>query len=182
MDYTCLPSNYVLNLMSMQVEVSVEFSRAPMLRDFRQVLSAVESLAVNKSSLAVDTSRETNTIRVAFDTPNSKQVEIVDHLAHAFRTYVTHYADFAIRFPKQEKISNQQGPTAKQAQYLEFIEGYTKIHGKSPSQMEIQRHFKVTPYTVHQMILQLEKRGFVTRVPGASRSLQLVSSIIHLDA
>lgn len=168
--------------MQMQVEVSVEFSSAPMVRDFRQVLSAVESLAVNNSSLAVGTIRETNTIRVAFNIPKSKQVESVDRLAHAIRTFVTHYTDFAIHFPKEEKISNQQSPTAKQTEYLEYIAGYTKIHRQSPSQMEIQRHFKVTPSTVNQMILQLEKSGFITREPGASRSLKLVSHIIHLDA
>jgi len=166
----------------MQVEVSVEFSSAPIVRDFRQVLSAVESLALDNSSLTVNTSQEAKAIQVAFDIPDSKQGEIVDRLAHAFRTFVTHYTDIAIHFPKQEKISNQQAPTAKQAQYLEFIAGYIKIHRISPSQMEIQRYFNVTPPTVHQMILQLEKRGFITRVPGASRSLAIVSPIIHLDA
>ena len=63
--------------------------------------------------------------------------------------------------------------TEKQGQYLAFIFYYTKINGISPAQTDFQRYFSVTPPSVHQMILQLEKIGLITRVPGKPRSLQL---------
>jgi len=32
----------------------------------------------------------------------------------------------------------------------------------------------VTPPTVHQMVLTLERRGFIRRVPGQARSITLI--------
>ena len=63
--------------------------------------------------------------------------------------------------------------TPKQGQYLAFIHYYTKIHGIAPAEAEIQRYFGVTPPSVHQMILTLERRGFITRTPGVARSIRL---------
>lgn len=64
--------------------------------------------------------------------------------------------------------------TEKQGQYLAFIYNYTKIHGRSPAEAEMQRYFKVTPPTVHQMILKLEENGLISRVPGQTRSIRLL--------
>lgn len=64
--------------------------------------------------------------------------------------------------------------TEKQGQYLAFIYNYTKIHGMSPAEAEVQRYFKVTPPTVHQMILKLEEKGLISRVPGQARSIRLL--------
>lgn len=64
--------------------------------------------------------------------------------------------------------------TQRQGQYLAYIHYYTKIHGSAPSQAEMQRYFKVSPPSVHQMILTLEKRGFIRRVPGQARSISLL--------
>jgi len=63
--------------------------------------------------------------------------------------------------------------TEKQGQYLAFIYYYTKIHGRSPSQADLQGYFRVSPPAVHQMVLSLETRGFVERTPGQGRSLKL---------
>jgi len=63
--------------------------------------------------------------------------------------------------------------TEKQGQYLAFIFYYTKINGAPPAQADIQRYFEVTPPTVHQMILQLEKKGLISRTPNSPRSLKL---------
>ena len=38
----------------------------------------------------------------------------------------------------------------------------------------MQRYFRVSPPTVHQMILTLESRGLIERVPGAGRSIRLL--------
>ena len=63
--------------------------------------------------------------------------------------------------------------TPKQGQYLAFIYYYTKIHGCAPSENEMQGYFKVSPPTVHQMILSLETHGFIERTPGEARSIRL---------
>jgi len=66
--------------------------------------------------------------------------------------------------------------TNKQGQYLAFIHYYRKIHGCSPSQAEMQQYFRVSPPTVHQMVLTLEARGLIVRTPGQARSIQLMIS------
>jgi Mn-dependent DtxR family transcriptional regulator len=64
--------------------------------------------------------------------------------------------------------------TDKQGQYLAFIFYYTKIHGHAPAEADMQRHFRVSPPAVHQMILTLESRGLIERVPGEGRSIRLM--------
>lgn len=63
--------------------------------------------------------------------------------------------------------------TPKQGQYLSFIYYYTKIHGLPPSEADMQRYFRVSPPAVHQMILNLQARGLIERVPRAPRSVRL---------
>jgi len=64
--------------------------------------------------------------------------------------------------------------TPKQGQYLAFIHYYTKIHGEAPSEADLQRNFKVSPPTVHRMVVALEERGFIERSPGQPRSIRLL--------
>jgi hypothetical protein len=64
--------------------------------------------------------------------------------------------------------------TARQGQYLAFLHYYTKIHGQAPSEAEMQQHFRVTPPTVHSMVLMLEKKGLIARTPGAARSIRVL--------
>lgn len=64
--------------------------------------------------------------------------------------------------------------TDKQGQYLAFIWAYRQINGLAPAERDMQRHFRVTPPTVHQMILTLERAGLVRRQPGVARSLELL--------
>jgi len=64
--------------------------------------------------------------------------------------------------------------TRLQGQYLALIYAYTKIHERAPSEADMQVYFKVTPPSVHQMVLTLEKRGFISRIPGQARSVRLL--------
>ena len=64
--------------------------------------------------------------------------------------------------------------TEKQGQYLAFIFYYTKIHGRAPVEADIQQYFNVSPPAVHQMILSLEGRDLVERMPGQTRSIRLL--------
>lgn len=66
--------------------------------------------------------------------------------------------------------------TDKQGQYLAFIHYYSKIHGCSPSEAEMQQYFRVSPPAVHQMVLTLEARGLIARTPGQARSIHLLMS------
>ncbi|WP_299696918.1 hypothetical protein [Hydrocarboniphaga sp.] len=70
--------------------------------------------------------------------------------------------------------------TAKQGQYLAFIFYFTKIHGQSPSEAEMQRYFRVTPPSVHQMVVALEAKGLIARTPGMGRSIKLLLSRAEL--
>ena len=64
--------------------------------------------------------------------------------------------------------------TRMEGQYLVFIYYYAKLHGQAPSELDMQNYFQVTPPAVHGMILRLEKKGFITRVPWKPRSIQLL--------
>jgi DNA-binding MarR family transcriptional regulator len=66
--------------------------------------------------------------------------------------------------------------TDKQGQYLVFIYYYSKIHGCSPSEAEMQRYFRVSPPAVHQMVLTLEAHELIARTPGQARSIHLLIS------
>jgi len=70
------------------------------------------------------------------------------------------------------RASNQ--PTPKQGQYLAFIYYYTKIMDQPPAESDLQRFFRVSPPSVHNMIKTLAKRGFIAREPGRSRSIKLL--------
>jgi DNA-binding MarR family transcriptional regulator len=64
--------------------------------------------------------------------------------------------------------------TPKQGQYLAFIDAYTRVNRRPPAEADIQRHFGVTPPSVHQMILTLERAGFIRRRPGVARSIEIL--------
>jgi Mn-dependent DtxR family transcriptional regulator len=64
--------------------------------------------------------------------------------------------------------------TERQGQYLAFIYAYSKIHRRPPAEADLQRYFQVTPPSVHQMILTLEQRGLISRIPGQPRSIRLL--------
>src|SRR4030088_2564306 len=49
--------------------------------------------------------------------------------------------------------------TPRQGQYLAFIHAYTLVNGRPPAQADIQRFFQLTPPSVHQMLLTLERGG-----------------------
>jgi repressor LexA len=66
--------------------------------------------------------------------------------------------------------------TEKQGQYLAFIYYYSKVNGRAPSEADMRVYFNVTPPSVHQMLLTLERRGFISRVPGQGRSVKLLVS------
>ncbi len=45
--------------------------------------------------------------------------------------------------------------TDLQGQYLAFIHSYTKLHRVAPAELDLERYFRVTPPTVHRMVVEL---------------------------
>jgi hypothetical protein len=64
-------------------------------------------------------------------------------------------------------------PTQRQLEYLAFIAKYMGRFGRAPAESDIQRHFMVSAPSVNQMMQMLERRGFITRLPGVPRSIRL---------
>lgn len=75
-------------------------------------------------------------------------------------------------------------PTPLQGQYLAFIYYYTKLNGVPPAEADFQHYFRVTPPTVHNMIVKLDQCGFISRERGRPRTIRLLverDSIPDLD-
>src|SRR3954468_24289415 len=64
--------------------------------------------------------------------------------------------------------------TERQGQYLAFIDAYTRVHGRPPAETDMQRHFQLSPPSVHQMVLTLERLGHIRRHPGVARSIEVL--------
>ena len=67
-----------------------------------------------------------------------------------------------------------QGFTEKQGQYLAFIYTYSHMFRCPPAEADMQRHFQVSPPSVHQMVVTLERNGLIRRQPGVARSIEIL--------
>ncbi len=63
--------------------------------------------------------------------------------------------------------------THRQGQFLAFIHLYRKLHRQGPAERDMVQFFRVTPPSVHGMIVTLEELGLVTRQPGVARSVRV---------
>ena len=64
--------------------------------------------------------------------------------------------------------------TPKQGQYLAFIYAYTRLHRRPPAEADMQQYFRVSPPSVHQMVITLERSGFIRRQPGVARNIEML--------
>ena len=64
--------------------------------------------------------------------------------------------------------------TEKQGQYLAFIYAFTKVNGLPPAEAEIARFFSITPPSVHRMIVELHRKGLITRMGGRARTIRVL--------
>jgi DNA-binding MarR family transcriptional regulator len=64
--------------------------------------------------------------------------------------------------------------TEKQGQYLAFIYTYSHMFRRPPAETDMQRHFQVSPPSVHQMVVTLERNGLIRRQPGVPRSIEIL--------
>jgi hypothetical protein len=67
------------------------------------------------------------------------------------------------------------GPTRQQGQFLAFIREYMMRNeaGVAPSHADFMRFFNLTPPSVNSMLIRLEQRGFIRRIPGKARAIEL---------
>jgi Mn-dependent DtxR family transcriptional regulator len=73
-----------------------------------------------------------------------------------------------------------QSFTEKQGQYLAYIYAYTRLHRRPPAEADMQQYFRVSPPSVHQMVLTLERAGFIRRKPRIARSIEMLIDPEHL--
>ena len=68
------------------------------------------------------------------------------------------------------------GPTRQQGQFLAFICEYMMRNeaGVAPRHADLQRFFNLTAPSVNSMLIRLEQRGFIHRIPGKARAIQIV--------
>ena len=58
--------------------------------------------------------------------------------------------------------------TPRQGQFLAFIHAYTLVNGRPPAEANMMRFFQLTPPSVHQIVLTLERAGLMSRGGDAS--------------
>src|SRR5262245_20992998 len=66
------------------------------------------------------------------------------------------------------------GFTEKQGYYLAFIYTYSHMFRRPPAEADMQRHFRFSPPSVHQMVRNLERNALIRRKPGVSRSIEVL--------
>jgi DNA-binding MarR family transcriptional regulator len=77
---------------------------------------------------------------------------------------------------------SKPGFTPKQGQYLAFIHAYTLVMGRPPAEADLQRHFRVSPPSAHQMVIALERAGLIRRQPREARSITVLVDADDLPA
>jgi repressor LexA len=60
--------------------------------------------------------------------------------------------------------------THRQGQFLAFIHLYRLLHKQGPAELDMVKFFRVTPPSVHLMVVKLEELGLITRESGVPRS------------
>jgi DNA-binding MarR family transcriptional regulator len=63
--------------------------------------------------------------------------------------------------------------THRQGQFLAFIHLYRRLHRQGPAELDMVKFFRVTPPSVHGMVVKLEELGLITREPGVARSARV---------
>ncbi len=69
--------------------------------------------------------------------------------------------------PKRKPFTHRQG------QFLAFIHTYWKLHRRAPAELELVKFFRVTPPSVHYMLVKLAQLGLITKEPGVPRSIRV---------
>ena len=63
--------------------------------------------------------------------------------------------------------------THRQGQFLAFIHLYRRLHRRGPAELDMVKFFRLTPPSVHGMVVKLEQLGLVARERGVPRSVRV---------
>lgn len=70
--------------------------------------------------------------------------------------------------------------TEKQKAYLDFIREFKKANKYAPAYKEIAKHFNTQVGIVQYFLNVLEKKGYITRMKGQYRTLQITKKKVEL--
>lgn len=86
--------------------------------------------------------------------------------------------------PRMKPKALPGAPTRQQGQFLAYIQEYMNRNhaGVAPTHAALQKFFNLTPPSVNSMLTRLEQRGFISRIPGKARAIQLVISPLDIPA
>lgn len=100
-------------------------------------------------------------------------------MAHEPRVYwctLQRYADLAFRLSIYNLARPRRNPVLRSKANTRHFCYYDKIHACPPAEAEMQQYFRVSPPSVHQMVLALEANGLIERTSGQARSIRLLIS------
>ena len=69
----------------------------------------------------------------------------------------------------RRKLDKKPEHTPRQRQFLAFVHYDAKLNGCPPAEGDMARYLRITPPSAHQMVVTLEQRGLIERVPGQGR-------------
>ena len=72
--------------------------------------------------------------------------------------------------------------THRQGQFLAFVHLYRLLHRQGPAEADVAAYFRISPPSVHQMIVRLEELGAITREPGVARSARVAVPVEEVPA
>ena len=89
-----------------------------------------------------------------------------------------HRLDSAVPAKESSAAPPPGGPTRQQGQFLAFIREYMMRNqaGVAPSHADFLRFFELTPPSVNSMLIRLQQRGFIRRIPHQARAIELTIS------
>jgi ParB-like chromosome segregation protein Spo0J len=111
------------------------------------------------------------------------------HRAELTVTQRAEYVDLAKQKRESEKAAQlaqadpryEKRATAPRRGILAFLatkcaarRQYSRIFRQPPAEADMQRHFQVSPPSVHQTVLTLERAGLIRRTPGVARSIEIL--------
>lgn len=107
------------------------------------------------------------------ETPLEAQA-VMESTVEAIATAV-HRLDSSRPEKKPATKPSAGAPTRQQGQFLAFIREYALRNeaGVAPRHADFQRFFNLTPPSVNSMLIRLEQRGFIRRIPGKARAIEL---------
>ena len=84
--------------------------------------------------------------------------------------------------PGSTTMSARHEPQKSSRELGTLEHAYTPVNGRPPAQANIQRFFQVTPPSVHQMLLTLERERLISRRPGMPRNIAVLVDRADLPA